>query len=150
VRLLAGSPVVAVNGSASEGAYSCTLRFQNGASAALAYSGYGHFRSDELMGGTGELGKPGAAHPHFGLFIVSCDKADLRPMPNGVMIYDNGAPRLDPVPPPQILRQEVVDELYAAVVESKPPLHSGEWGMQTVQVCLAILRSAREAKEIAL
>ena len=27
------------------------------------------------------------AHQHFGTIIVSCERADLRPMPNGVMIY---------------------------------------------------------------
>src|SRR5438477_8216419 len=26
-------------------------------------------------------------HPHFGLLIVSCEKADLRPLPTGVMVY---------------------------------------------------------------
>jgi predicted dehydrogenase len=44
----------------------------------------------------------------------------------------------------------VIDELYAAVVEDKPPLHDGAWGLATVEACLAILRSAREAKEIPL
>ena len=33
--------------------------------------------------------------------IVSCERADLRPMPNGVMIYENGTQRLEPLPPPQ-------------------------------------------------
>src|SRR6185437_748423 len=31
------------------------------------------------------------AHQHFGTIIVSCEHADLRPQPNGVMIYQNGA-----------------------------------------------------------
>jgi phthalate 4,5-cis-dihydrodiol dehydrogenase len=47
-------------------------------------------------------------------------------------------------------RAGVIDELYAAVIEGKPPLHDGVWGSATVEVCLAMLRSAREAKEIAL
>lgn len=28
-------------------------------------------------------------HQHFGLVVVSCDHADLRPVPDGVMIYND-------------------------------------------------------------
>jgi phthalate 4,5-cis-dihydrodiol dehydrogenase len=91
-----------------------------------------------------------AAHQHFGTIIVSCARADLRPMPDGVMIYQNGTARLDPLPPPTIPRAEVVDELYAAVVDGKPPLHDGAWAMATLEVCLAMLQSAREGREVGL
>ena len=37
-----------------------------------------------------------------------------------------------------------------AVVEGKAPRHDGEWAMATMEVCLAMLRSAREQREIAL
>src|SRR5688572_27344075 len=37
---------------------------------------------------------PSVAHQHFGLFVVSCEKADLRPQPGGVMIYADGERRL--------------------------------------------------------
>ena len=90
------------------------------------------------------------AHQHFGTIIVSCDRADLRPMPNGVMIYENGAARLDPLPPPAVQRGEVIDELYDAVVHGRPPLHDGPWAMATLEVCLAILQSSREGRDIAL
>jgi phthalate 4,5-cis-dihydrodiol dehydrogenase len=89
-------------------------------------------------------------HQHFGTLIVSCDKADLRPLPSGVMIYGDAEQRLDPLPPPGVPRAEVVDELYGAIVEGRAPLHSGEWALATMEVCLAILRSARERKEVAL
>jgi phthalate 4,5-cis-dihydrodiol dehydrogenase len=78
------------------------------------------------------------AHQHFGPVIVSCEKADLRPLPTGVMIYSDTERRLDPLLPPKIQRSEVIDELYAAVVEGRAPLHSGEWAMATIEVCLAI------------
>jgi phthalate 4,5-cis-dihydrodiol dehydrogenase len=90
------------------------------------------------------------AHQHFGTMIVSCERADLRPMPDGVMIYRNGTARLDPLPPPKIPRAEVIDELYAAIVEGKPPLHDGPWGMATLEVCLAMLQSAREGRDVVL
>jgi phthalate 4,5-cis-dihydrodiol dehydrogenase len=90
------------------------------------------------------------AHQHFGTIIVSCERADLRPMPDGVMIYRNGTARLDAIPPPLVPRAEVIDELYAAVVEGRPPLHDGAWAMATLEVCLAMLQSAREEREIGL
>jgi phthalate 4,5-cis-dihydrodiol dehydrogenase len=93
---------------------------------------------------------PPPAHQNFGLLIASCERAELRPLPNGVMIYQNGAARLDPLPPPSVPRGEVIDELYGAVVRGVAPLHDGAWAMATLEACLAILRSAREAREIAL
>jgi phthalate 4,5-cis-dihydrodiol dehydrogenase len=89
-------------------------------------------------------------HQHFGTFLVSCQHADLRPLPTGVMIYEGGAGRLDPLPEPAVPRTEVIDELYAAVVEGRPPLHDGIWAMATLEVCLAMLRSARENCEVPL
>jgi len=89
-------------------------------------------------------------HQHFGTIIVSCALADLRPMPNGMMIYRNGTARLDPLPPPTTPRREVIDALYAAVAEGRPPLHDGAWGMATLEVCLAMLQSAREGRDVGL
>lgn len=89
-------------------------------------------------------------HQHFGLLIASCDRADLRPTPQGVMIYGDAERRLEPLAAPKVQRAEVIDELHAAVVENKPPRHDGEWGAATLEVCLAILRSSREGREIAL
>ena len=90
------------------------------------------------------------AHQHFGTVIVSCERADLRPLPNGVAIYQRGTARLDALPLPTVPRAEVIDELYDAVVNAKPPLHDGAWAMATLEVCLAMLRSSREGDEIAL
>lgn len=109
---------------------------------ALAYG-----RSD-----TSAATKPAAErwHQHFGEVIVSCEHADLRPLPNGVMIYDDTARRLDVLPRPQVPRSEVIDELYDAVVHDRPPLHSGEWARATLEVCLAIGQSGKEQREIVL
>jgi phthalate 4,5-cis-dihydrodiol dehydrogenase len=91
-----------------------------------------------------------ATHNHFGLVVVSCERADLRPLPNGVMVYGDDAKRLEEIPAPAIPRAEVVDELYAAVMSGAPPLHSGEWGLATLEICIAILESARTGAEVAL
>ena len=169
----------------TEGAYAALLAFEDGAFASLAYSGYGHFDSDEFMDWVGELGQkknpegygaarralkgnemdvknsrnyggnayvgPGASfHQHFGTLIVSCEKADLRPLPGGVMVYADAEKRLDPLPAPKVPRAEVIDELYEAAVNGSAPLHDGAWAMATLEVCLAILESARARKEIPL
>ena len=41
-------------------------------------------------------------------------------------------------------------ELYEAVVLDKPVRHTGSWGMATLEVCLAIMQSAKERREIML
>ncbi len=160
----------------TEGAYSALLTFEDGAFASLTYSGYAHFDSDELMGWIGEMGQrkdaerygssrkilddgkkyaprplpQAVAHQHFGFLIASCERADLRPLPDGVMIYGDEEKRLDPLPAPQLPRVEVIDELHGAVTLGKKPLHDGEWGMATLEACLAILESARTGKEVLL
>jgi phthalate 4,5-cis-dihydrodiol dehydrogenase len=90
------------------------------------------------------------SHQHFGLVVVSCERADLRPLPNGIMVYAADEAKLDPLPPPRIPRVEVIDELWAAVSGGTPALHDGRWGMATLEVCLAMLDSARENRDIAL
>jgi phthalate 4,5-cis-dihydrodiol dehydrogenase len=89
-------------------------------------------------------------HEHFGLVLVSCERADLRPLPDGVMIYGDYETSMDPVPRPEVPRAEVIDELFAAVVHGRAPLHDGRWGMATLEVCLAILASARRGEDVAL
>jgi phthalate 4,5-cis-dihydrodiol dehydrogenase len=90
------------------------------------------------------------AHNHFGLVVVSCERADLRPMPQSVIVYGDDARRIEELPPPKIPRSEVVDELYDAAVLGRPPLHSGEWGLATTEICLAILASAESGREVEL
>ena len=93
---------------------------------------------------------PARLHEHFGTCIVSCERADLRPLPGGVLIYADDAIRLDALSPPAIARREVIDELYEAVVDDVAPVHDGRWSRATLEVCLALLASAREAREIPL
>jgi phthalate 4,5-cis-dihydrodiol dehydrogenase len=89
-------------------------------------------------------------HEHFGMVLVSCEHADLRPLPDGVMIYGDTEARLEPLPKPAVPRAEVIDEVYAAIVEGKAPCHDGRWAMATLEVCLAMLASARSGREVTL
>lgn len=92
----------------------------------------------------------GRVHEHFGFLIASCEKADLRPLPQGVMVYADAARTLRPLEKPDIPRRGAIDELYDVVVNGAPPLHTGEWATATLEVCLAILRSAAEGREVTL
>ncbi len=111
---------------------------ESGAKAARNYGGAGY--------------KPAADaspwHEHFGMVVISCDKADLRPLPNGVMIYGDDVQRLEPLDRPPIPRAGVIDELCDAAQSGKPALHDGPWGLATLEACHAILRSARERREV--
>jgi phthalate 4,5-cis-dihydrodiol dehydrogenase len=89
-------------------------------------------------------------HEHFGLVLVSCERGDLRPMPNGVVIYGDHEASWEPLAKPKVPRSEVIDELYGAIIGRNKPLHDGRWGMATLEVCLAMLQSSRDNAEIAL
>ena len=95
-------------------------------------------------------GREALHHAHFGEVIVSCERADLRPVPEGVMIYGDAERRLEKVPLRETPRAEVIDELYAAIVDGRSPVHGGDWGLATIEVCLAMLRSARTGKDVKL
>ncbi len=91
---------------------------------------------------------PARQHQTFGLLIASCEHGDLRPFADGVRIYGDLAQSFAPLAPPVVPRSEVIDELAAAVFDNVAPLHSGEWSLATMEVCLALLQSAREGREI--
>jgi phthalate 4,5-cis-dihydrodiol dehydrogenase len=205
VRLLAGSRAVKVRSilgnwdpsRPTEGAYSALLWFEDGAFASIAYSGYGHFDSDEWCNWTGEMGnakdpgsytqarqrlstiaspseeaqlknagtyggptyqpaKAGSAEEaprkfqHFGPVIASCEHADIRPMPDGLLIYGDAKKEFRGMPAPAVPRSEVIDELYDAVVYGTRPLHDGAWAKSTLEICIALLRSGHEQGDVNL
>lgn len=93
---------------------------------------------------------PPALHQHFGPLIVTCDRADLRPLPSGVLVYGDEVRRHHPLAAPAVPRFEVIDELVAAVSAGVPPLHDGAWARATLEVCLALLASGREQRDVVL
>ncbi|MGB0631057.1 MAG: Gfo/Idh/MocA family oxidoreductase [Alphaproteobacteria bacterium] len=110
-------------------------------------------KANRAYGGPDGASRPDAVpsdkqHEHFGVFIVSCAQADIRPLPDGVRVYADDAIAFHPLPVPVVPRTEVIDELYAAVMDGIPPVHTGEWGRATLEVCRAIIQSAEEGREI--
>jgi phthalate 4,5-cis-dihydrodiol dehydrogenase len=106
-------------------------------------------------GGSRPPRRPGDAdahQPHFGVLIASCERADLRPSEDGILVYADDGKRELPIGagPGMPGRGDVINELYHAVVDGKPPAHNGRWGAATLEVCLAILQSSRERREISM
>lgn len=118
--------------------------------AEVALKGARNYGGPDYAGPTAAAASEPRYHQHFGFVVASCDRADLRPIAKGVMIYDDTQARFEPVPVPEVPRSEVIDELYDAVVSGRPPLHGGEWALATIEVCLAMLQSSREGREILL
>jgi phthalate 4,5-cis-dihydrodiol dehydrogenase len=110
-------------------------------------------KTDGTYGGPGyrpSAGSPGAWYQHFGCIVVCCDAADLRPVPDGVWIYGNDKRSHVALAPPSVPRSEVIDEFHAALRHGTAPLHDGAWAKSTLEVCLALLRSAQEGRDVDL
>ena len=80
----------------------------------------------------------------------------VRELPDGIqVVLCAGAPVI--VPAASCLASQIeheneayLDELYAAIVDGAKPVHDGAWAMGTIEVCLAMLRSARTGKDVKL
>jgi phthalate 4,5-cis-dihydrodiol dehydrogenase len=111
------------------------------------------FKAATGFGGRGVRAAAGHVHqPHFGFLLVSCERGDMRPSADGILVYGDDGVREIPLPAGRAFpnKDAVIDEFYDAVVNGNPPLHDGAWGMATVEASLAVLRSARERCEIGI
>jgi phthalate 4,5-cis-dihydrodiol dehydrogenase len=90
--------------------------------------------------------------PELGVFVATCADADLRLAPDGVAVYDSEGLRTV-APDPwrgEPGRGAVLDELLSAGETGQTVIHDGRWAKATLEVCLAMLKSSREQREIAL
>ena len=88
--------------------------------------------------------------PFFGMTLVTCENGDMRQSSDGIYIYGEQEKREIPVAKGIRGRQAEVKELYDAVFNNRPLFHDGRWGEATLEVCLGILKSAQEKKEISM
>jgi phthalate 4,5-cis-dihydrodiol dehydrogenase len=88
--------------------------------------------------------------PFFGFTVVSCERGDIRQTPDGLIIYGESEKKEVPLPAGSRGREAEIEELYNAVINGRPIFHDGRWGEATLEVCLAILESSRQRKEIFL
>src|SRR4029453_11177091 len=87
----------------------------------------------------------------LGILIAPCERGDIRQSQLGLYVHsDEGTKDVPLVGGGGPSRRGELEELYNAVVLDKPIRHSGPWGMATLEVCLAIMQSAKERKEIFL
>lgn len=100
--------------------------------------------------GLADTSLEGIGHNHFGFVLASCEQADLRPTPEGIGVYGHTEKRVVPLDAPDIPRREVIDEWVSAIRDGKAPIHSGAWGLATMEVCFAMLESARTGRTVAL
>lgn len=92
-----------------------------------------------------------AAHnEHFGPVIALCDRADLRLTPDGIEVFGDTERRFIEAPFGPAPRKTVVEALFRAVRENVAPVQTGEWGLASLEVCHAILRSAETGQPVAL
>jgi phthalate 4,5-cis-dihydrodiol dehydrogenase len=86
----------------------------------------------------------------LGLLVVSCEHGDMRQSPEGIYIYaDDGTTEL-PLTETRRAHSAEIDELYDALVDGKPLLHGGRWGLATLEVSIAIMQSAKEHRDISM
>jgi len=88
--------------------------------------------------------------PFFGFTLVSCERGDIRQTPDGLFIYGETEKREITLPSGRRGREAEIEELYEAVVHNRPVFHDGRWGEATLEVCLAMLESTEQRKEIFL
>ena len=88
--------------------------------------------------------------PFFGFTLVSCERGDIRQSPDGLIVYGEEGRREIDLSVGRRGREAEVEELYQAVVHERPVFHDGRWGEATLEVCLAMLRSSAEKREVLL
>jgi phthalate 4,5-cis-dihydrodiol dehydrogenase len=87
----------------------------------------------------------------LGILIASCEKGDIRQSQHGLFVHsDRGTEDVPLIGGGGPSRRGELMELYNAVVLDRPIRHTGPWGMATLEVCLALMQSAQERKEIFL
>jgi phthalate 4,5-cis-dihydrodiol dehydrogenase len=120
----------------------------------IAYKDSTRFGNPRASGGSKE--DPATKrHAFFGITVVTCEGGDIRQTPEGLRIYDKNGPREVPVSagPNYNERYSSVElNLMIDALDRDAPVafHDGNWGRATLEVCLGILQSTRERREIQL
>lgn len=107
------------------------------------------YKASRTYGGQTER-KPAVNHEHFGPMIVSCERGDLRLMPDGVQVYGEAGSKFIAAPPLRYPRREIIDALAGALRHDEPPTQDGNWGLANLEICHAMLQSALTRQPVAL
>jgi phthalate 4,5-cis-dihydrodiol dehydrogenase len=85
----------------------------------------------------------------FGITIVTCEHGVIRQSPNGLFVYSEQG-KEEIACPKDEGRAAELKSLQAAIDENRAPFLDGRWGKATLEVCLAMLQSSRERRELTL
>jgi phthalate 4,5-cis-dihydrodiol dehydrogenase len=154
-----------------EGAYQAWVEFDNGVLGDSVFSGYDHFRSDELTfgvddasltGRTARAHRRGAISPEaeaamkdvfrfapndekvFGFTLVNCEHGDLRSSPAGGALVYSREGRREVRAEGVAGTRAIVEEFRRAVSSEERPLRDGAWGLRVLELCLAVRESAKD------
>jgi phthalate 4,5-cis-dihydrodiol dehydrogenase len=104
----------------------------------------------EEVAARGSPGQRSSYLSDLGLLLVSGERGEIRQSPRGLYIYrEDGTEEVPLNAREQVGVPELV-ELQNALFNDKPALHDGAWGMATLEVCLGIMQSSLEHREIAM
>ena len=109
---------------------------------------YGGLKPGAWAGG--DSGPRKQHQPFFGLTVVTCERGDIRQSRDGLFIYDEDGKREIHIPKGIDAREAELQEFFEGIVNDRPIFHDGRWGQATLEVCLAILQSAAERREVTL
>ncbi|MFB3060141.1 MAG: Gfo/Idh/MocA family protein, partial [Candidatus Binatia bacterium] len=84
----------------------------------------------------------------LGILVATCERGDIRQSQFGLYVYGDDGLKDVPLPEAGQSRRGELEELYNAVVLNKPIRHTGHWGLATLEVCLALMQSGKERREI--
>jgi len=86
----------------------------------------------------------------FGITLATCERGNIRQSPDGLLVYDDKGVHEVPVEGEMATGATELRELYDAITDGKRITHDGRWGMATLEVCVAIMQSGRERREVML
>jgi phthalate 4,5-cis-dihydrodiol dehydrogenase len=112
------------------------------------------WKTDRLQGVRNLSLRPAATRSEpfladLGLLVVHCDYGEIRQSPTGLYLYRPGGTEEIPVPLLSGGPSEI-NELTAALEQDTPLLHSGPWGLATLEVCIGIMESARTHRDVVM
>ena len=88
--------------------------------------------------------------PFFGLTILSCERGDIRQVPEGLAVHTREGVTTIPVSAARSPRELLLDELHEAITGARAPVHDGPWALASLELCLGAMESGRSGREVAL
>jgi phthalate 4,5-cis-dihydrodiol dehydrogenase len=84
-----------------------------------------------------------------GLLIATCERGTVRQSATGLYVYDDAGRHEEALPAGSTSRSNEINELRSAMAGG-PAFRDGRWGRATLEVVLAIARSAAEKRELTM